>query len=162
MLAAMQPPNNLPVFALDSSWAWNDLEDAMEACVQYQNTTTGKIRPVMLFAPMTEPENPDTWQPMKVLPENLLLLSIERSWDALMLKALARIPAVAGQPVARFPSVWSTPQALIADIYSEMAKAGLASHKELHDGKDDVSVFFLRGRQTVQAFNDSLRSITKK
>jgi len=99
---------------------------------------------------------------MKVLPENLLLLSIERSWDALMLKALARIPAVAGQPVARFPSVWSTPQALIADLYSEMAKAGLASHKELQDGKDDVSLFFLCGRQTVQAFNDSLRSITKK
>lgn len=162
MLTAVQPPNNLPVFALDSSWAWNDLEIAMEACVQYQNTTTGQIRPLMLFAPMTEPENPDTWQPMKVLPENLLLLSIARSWDALMLKAFARIPAVSGQPVARFPSVWSRPQALIADLYSEMAKAELASHKELHDGKDDVSFFFLRGRQTVQAFNDSLRSITKK
>jgi hypothetical protein len=158
----MTSQNNLPVFALDPFLKWNDLENAIEGCVQYQNATTGKIRPVMLFAPMTEPENPDTWQPMKVLPENLLLISIERSWDALLLKAFARARAVLGQPAAIFPSVWSQPQALIADLYSEMTKAGMVSYKELHDGKDDLSFFFLRGREPIQAFNDSLRQLTKK
>jgi hypothetical protein len=130
--------------------------------VQYQKATTGKIRPVMLFAPMTEPENPDTWQPMKVLPENLLLISIERSWDALMLQAFARARDVLGQPAAVFPSVWSQPQALIAGLYSEMTKAGIVSYKELHDGKDDLSFFFLRGREPIKAFNDSLHRLTKK
>jgi hypothetical protein len=110
---------------------------------------------------MTEPANPDTWQPMKVLPDNLLLVSIARSWDALMLKAFARARDVLGQPTAVFPSVWSKPQALIADIYSEMAKSGLVSYKELHADKDDLSFFFLRGRETIQAFNDSLRWLTK-
>ena len=157
----MPPQNNLPVFALDPFLTWNDLENAMEGCVEYQNSTTGIIRPVMLFAPMTEPANPDTWQPMKVLPENLLLVSIERSWDALMLKAFARARDVLGQPTAVFPSVWSRPQALIADIYSEMAKSGVVSYKELHEDKDDPSFFFLRGRETIQAFNDSLRWLTK-
>jgi hypothetical protein len=157
----MTPQNNLPVFALDSSSTWSDLENAMEACVQYQSTTTGIIRPVMLFAPMTEPENPDTWQPMKVLPENLLLVSIERSWDALMLKAFARARDVLGQPTTVFPSVWSRPEVLIADIYSAMARLGLVSYKELHEDKDDPSFFFLRGRETIQAFNDSLRWLTK-
>jgi hypothetical protein len=115
----------------------------------------------MLFAPMTEPENPDTWQPMKVLPENLLLVSIARSWDALMLKAFARARDVLGQPATVFPSVWSRPEALIADIYSAMAKSGMVSYKELHEDKDDLSFFFLRGRETIQAFNDSLRWLTK-
>ena len=158
----MPPQNNLPVFALDPFLTWNDLENAMEGCVQYQNTTTGKIRPVMLFAPMTEPENPDTWQPMKVLPENLLLVSIARSWDALMLKAFDRSRDVLGQPATVFPSVLSRPEALIADIYSAMAKSGMVSYKELHEDKDDPSFFFLRGRETIQAFNDSLRWLTKK
>jgi len=157
----MPPQNSLPVFALDPFLTWSDLENAIEGCVQYQNSTTGKIRPVMLFAPMTEPANPDTWQPMKVLPDNLLLVSIERSWDALMLKAFARARDVLGQPTAVFPSVWSQPQALIADIYSEMAKSGVVSYQELHADKDDLSFFFLRGRATIQAFNDSLRWLTK-
>jgi hypothetical protein len=158
----MPPQNNLPVFALDPFLTWNDLENAMGACVQYQSSTTGIIRPVMLFAPMTEPENPDTWQPMKVLPENLLLVSIERSWDALMLKAFDRARDVLGQPATVFPSVWGRPEALIADIYSAMAKSGMVSYKELHEDKDDPSFFFLRGRETIQAFNDSLRWLTKK
>jgi hypothetical protein len=158
----MKPHISLPVFALDPFLAWSDLENAMEACVQYQNTTTGKILPLMLFAPMTEPENPDTWQPMKVLPENLLLVSIARSWDALMLKAFDRSRDVLGQPATVFPSVLSRPEALIADIYSAMAKSGMVSYKELHEDKDDLSFFFLRGRETIQAFYDSLRWLTKK
>ena len=78
-----------------------------------------------------------------------------------MLKAFARSRDVLGQPTTVFPSVWSNPEALIADMLSAMAKSGMVSYKELHEDKDDLSFFFLRGRETIQAFNDSLRWLTK-
>ena len=80
--------NNAPVFALDETTDWDDVENAMAASAEYQSSKLGKIIPLMFFAPMTEPDNLDTWEPMKTAPENLLIASIARSADATLLKAL--------------------------------------------------------------------------
>jgi hypothetical protein len=45
----------IPVFALDETTTWVDLEDAMEGSVEFQSSKRGKILPLMCFAPMAEP-----------------------------------------------------------------------------------------------------------
>ena len=88
--------NTVPVFALDDSTTWLDLENAMEASVEYQSSKRGKILPLMFFAPLTEPANPDAWLPLKTLPEHLLIVSIERHIDTKVLKALKQAQASLG------------------------------------------------------------------
>ena len=44
--------NNAPVFALDDTTDWDDLENVMSASAEYQSSKLGKIIPLMFFAPM--------------------------------------------------------------------------------------------------------------
>ena len=163
----MKPPkNDVPVFALDAATTWDDMENAMEGCVEYQSFKRGKILPLMLFAPMTEPENPDAWEPMKVLPENLLIVSIERHVDANILKALQQAQATCGEVrhAATFPAVQINCNAdlALADAYEQMSRAGIFAFALTYPGKDDPSFFFLRGAATVKAFASELRHVTRK
>jgi hypothetical protein len=57
------------------------------------------------------------------------------------------------------PTIYSTGSDASALPNSILFRSG--SYKELHEDKDDLSFFFLRGRETIQAFNDSLRWLTK-
>ena len=88
----MKPPKNpVAVFALDEDFAWEDLEDAMSGCANWQSANRGKIIPLLFFAPMTPPANPDAWEPMKGMPRNLFIISIERSTDATLLKEIVKV-----------------------------------------------------------------------
>jgi hypothetical protein len=163
----MKPPKNpVPVFALDATTTWDDMENAMNGCVEYQTSKLGKILPLMLFAPMTAPENPDAWEPMKVLPENMLIVSIERHVDASILKALKQAEAVCGEVrhAATFPAVQINFNAdlPLADAYEQMTRAEIFAFAVTYPGKDDPSFFFLRGAATVKVFASELRNATRK
>jgi hypothetical protein len=153
----------IPVFALDETTTWVDLEDAMEGSVEFQSSKRGKILPLMCFAPMTEPENLDAWEPMKVLPENLLVVSIERSWDAIILKALKRAEPTLGEVchAATFPLVRINFELPLADVYKQMTEVGILAYTMLYEGKDDTSFFFLRSGAAVKAFDKELRNATR-
>jgi hypothetical protein len=159
---AMKPVNKLPVFALDSSTTWWDLENAMEASVRYQSEHTGKIAPLMLFAPMRSPENLDTWEPLKVLPADLFMVSIERHIDARVLEALKWSHAVVGEVrhADSFPGVAINFELPLADVYQQMDRAGILAYAETRPGKDDPSFFFLRTSEGVKAFADALPEVT--
>ena len=159
-----QPDDPIPVFALDETYGWEDLEDAMSGCVEWQSANRGKIIPLMLFAPMTEPENPDGWEPMKVMPDGLLAISIERTWDALLFKALKRAHRVVGPvPDARHcREVTIDFEAPLAEIYRQMDTAKVRAFTMVKPGRDDPSFFFLRGRAAVQALSDGLQQATRR
>lgn len=155
--------STVPVFALDADSTWADLENAMAGCAEYQSSKRGKILPLLLFAPMTEPENPDAWEPMKVLPENLLMVSIERHLDARILKALQQAEAVCGetQHAATCPAVRIDFELPLADVYEQMTRAEIGSFALTYPGKDDPSFFFLRGEAAIRAFDAELRKVTR-
>ena len=158
----MKPFNKLPVFALDSSGTWWDLENAMEASVRYQLEHTGKILPLMLFAPMHPPENPDTWEPLKVLPADLFIVSIERHIDARVLRALKCSHAAVGEvhQADSFPGVAVDFELPLADVYQQMDRAGILAYAQTRSGKDDPSFFFLRTSAAVKAFAEALPKVT--
>jgi hypothetical protein len=56
----MSTPNTLPVFALGEESTWEDLENGMEALVEHHVAKGAKFGPLMCFAPMMEPADPDT------------------------------------------------------------------------------------------------------
>ncbi|MCX6897344.1 MAG: hypothetical protein NT105_01470 [Verrucomicrobia bacterium] len=160
----MKPTQNtVPVFALDPATTWDDLNNDMEAVVRYQQTERGKILPLFCFAPMTEPANPDVWEPMKTLPENLLVVSIERHIDAKILKALELARAAVGEVVQASPDspVGINYELPLSDIYEQMSDAGVSACSSVHPDKDDPSFFFLRGSDTVIAFDEELRNVTQ-
>jgi len=160
----MNPPQNTaPVFALDATATWTDWENAMLGCVEYQSSQRGKILPLMFFAPLTEPENMDAWEPMKTLPENLLIVSIERKVDGTILQALNQAAGVLGEVrhAATFPPVRINFNLPLADVYRQMTVAGILAYTLTRDGKDDPSFFFLRGMAAVKAFNQELRNVTR-
>ena len=154
--------NNAPVFALDDTTDWDDLENVMTASAEYQSSKLGKIIPLMFFAPMTEPENLDAWEPLTTLPENLLIVSIERSADATLIKALKHAEAELGALhfAASFPAVRIDFDEPFANIYQQMAAAGIAAFANPQSGPDDPSFFFLRGSPAVRAFDRALRAVT--
>lgn len=155
--------NNAPVFALDDTTDWADLENVMSASVEYQSSKLGKIIPVMFFAPMMEPENLDAWEPVTTLPENLFIVSIERSTDATLMKALKHAEAEIGELhfAASFPAVRIDFDEPLADIYQQMEAAGIAAFAHPQPGPDDPSFFFLRGGPAVRAFDRALREVTR-
>lgn len=135
----------------------------MLGCVEYQSSKRGKILPLMLFAPMTEPENLDAWEPMKTLPQNLLIVSIERPVDRQLLQALKQAEAVLGETrhESSCPSVSIRFDLPLADVYAQMIAAGIRAYTITKTGKDDPSFFFLRGVDAVKAFNQELQNVTR-
>ncbi len=159
----MKPPaETVPVFALDAATTWADLENDMAACVQYQSDKRGKIMPLMFFAPLTEPENLDAWEPMKKLPENLLVVSIERKLDVTILQAMEQTSTAMGVagPAITAPAVSINFDLPLADVYRQMTVAGIPTHTHTQAHKDDASFFFLRGSAAVRAFSKELRAVT--
>lgn len=154
--------NNAPVFALDETTDWEDLENAMAASVEYQSRKMGKIIPLMFFAPMTEPENLDAWVPMKATPENLLIVSIERSTDAVIFRALDKAEGTLGEMrlAPSCPEVSVDHEEPLAVIYEQMADGGIESYAAPGSGEDAPSFFFLRGKESVLAFDRALRAVT--
>jgi hypothetical protein len=157
------PINQVQVFALDNATSWSDLEDAMTGCVNYQLSKLGKILPLMFFAPMTEPDNPDAWLPMKSVPENLFIVSIERKVDITILKALTQtdvaINAIRAAGNDRILQInFNLP---LEDVYRQMTVAEAFTHAHINPGRDDMSFFFVRGLATVRAFDKELRSVTR-
>jgi hypothetical protein len=149
-----------PIFALDPSADWDDLTNAMEASVQYQVSEHGKFGSMFAFAPMTEPANPDAWEPLADPPQNLLAASIERKLDARLLKAFKQAEGTAGplllQSSPESP-VWIDELKLIADVYDQMEKFGITAFCRLGTHENDVSFFFLRGLDGILAVNERLR-----
>ena len=155
--------STLPVFALDADSTWADLENAMAGCAEYQSSQRGRILPILLFAPMTEPENPDAWEPMESLPENMLIISIERAMDDRIVRALQQAKAVCGetQQAAACPLVRIDFELPLANAYEQMAGAGILSYALTHPGKDDPSFFLLRGAAAVRAFATELPKVAR-
>ena len=158
------PTESALVFALDKSTTWADLENDMTACVNYQSAKRDKILPLMFFAPMTEPDNLDVWEPMKQVPENLLVVSIERKVDRTLLQALQQAEDVLGEirHAASFPSININYSLPLADVYRQMAGAEILAYTLTQTHKDDASFFFLRGLAAVKAFDRELRKVTRK
>ena len=160
----MKPPlTTAPIFALDEASTWGDLEDAMSGSVEYQSSKRGKILPLMLFAPMTEPGNLDAWEPMTTLPDNLLMVSVERHVDKTILKALKRGEATLGEVchAASCPLVRIDFEGPLADAYQQMTDAEIQAYAVTHPGRDDPSFFFLRGNAAVRVFDRELRNVTR-
>ena len=136
----------------------------MDASVQYQSSERGVILPLFAFAPMTEPANPDKWEPMKTQAENLLVVSIERHLDAKILKALKRAERILGPALLLSPSspVQMDHALPIADVYRQMDECGVKACYYTGAGKDDMSFFFFAGRNAVIAFDTHLRAVTGK
>jgi hypothetical protein len=146
----MNPPDpkasaiNVPVFALAADADWLDWENAFAASVNFQANHRPQILPLMLFAPLTEPANPDTWEPMTTLPDNLLACSIERTMDATLLKALAQAEPVLGEirHTASFPAISINLALPLADVYRQMTVARIQAYTLTKTHPDDVSCFF--------------------
>ncbi len=154
----------VPIFALDSASTWDDMENAMAGSAEYQSSQRGKILPLMLFAPMTEPENPDAWEPMKAVPENLLMISIERSMDRRILKALDQAKGTCGElcQAGTFPiRVHTDFKGALADIYQQMAAAKIQAFAHTFSDKDAPSFFFLRGEVAVRAFDAAFSKLAR-
>src|SRR5438105_2815349 len=132
---------SVPVFALDNSANWLDFENALDASVQFQSSERGVILPLFAFAPMTEPDNLDKWEPLKILPQNLMLMSVERHIDARVLKALKRAKPILGETLHAGPAapVRIDLELPIADVYRQMTEADITAFCETRTGKDDMS-----------------------
>ena len=121
--ATMPPAKNaLPIFALDASTTWDDLQNAISGNANYQLTQLGTIIPLLLFAPLTTPDNLDAWVPMKTAPENLLIVSIARKMDDRVLQALQQADAELGgvRHAATCPTLSVDFELPVADVYAQM------------------------------------------
>ena len=155
------PMTTVPVFALAPASNWGDLENAIAGSVAYQSAKLGRILPLILFAPMMEPANPDTWEPVKSVPENLLIVSVERSMDRRILKALQWARAGCGelQHDGACARVSIDFEGLVAAVYEQMTYADICSFARVFPGKDDPSFFFLRTEAAVRAFDAQFRKV---
>jgi hypothetical protein len=149
----------LPIFALEASSGWDDLQDAISGNANYQLTQLGTIIPLLLFAPLTTPENLDAWVPMKTAPENLLIISIARKMDARVLQALQQADADLGgvRHAATCPTLSVNFELPVADVYAQMTATGILAYTLTRP--DDPSFFFLRTPAAVQAFDRELRHV---
>ncbi len=159
------PRNNAAVFALDADFLWDDLEDAMSGCVNWQSANRGRIIPLLFFAPMTAPANPDAWEPIQGPPRHLFIISIEHSSDATLRRAIRHASAVLGD--LREPANCAEVDIAfdghpIAEVYAQMEAAGILAYRYSSLAKDDVSFFFIRGPGAVQAFGQGLLRATAK
>lgn len=154
--------NNAPVFAIDENTDWEDLDNILAASAEYQSSHLGKIIPLMFFAPMMEPENLDAWEPVRSMPDHLFIVSIERSTDAVLVRALKHAEDELGELhfAASFPAVRIDFEQPFADIYQQMETAEIAAFASPQPGPDDPSFFFIRGPEAVRAFDRSLRAVT--
>ena len=149
----------VPIFPLDASADWlDDLENAIEASIAYQSRVAGQFGPTFAFAPLTPPANPDEWEPLDAAPKFLLLVSIERGRDALLLKAFRRAERQVG-PLLRE----TTESAVridegqpIADVFRQMEGASVRAFAKLGWRANDISRFFVRGAREVLALNAAL------
>jgi hypothetical protein len=148
-----------PVFALGPEATWDDLINAIEASVQYCSDTYGRFGPMSAFAPLTEPANPDRWEPMRTPPSNLLVTSIERKEDARLLKAFARAENEIRPLLHESPGspVQIDYERLIADVYDQMERSEVIAFCHTNSNPDDPSFFFLRGLAAINSVNKYLR-----
>lgn len=162
-VAMKSSPNIAPVFALDETTDWEDLENDMTASADYQARKLGKIIPLMFFAPMTTPENLDAWEPVKTPPDNLLIVSMERSADNKLIKAIELAEPELGElkTTSSFPAVQVDYEKPLASVYQQMQAADIAAYAQIFTHPDAPSFFFLRGNAGVLAFNRALRQVTK-
>jgi hypothetical protein len=153
--------NEQPIFALDASADWDDVINAMTASIRYQTETRGQFGPMFAFAPMTEPENLDEWEPLHVPPKFLLVASIERNEDERLLKAFTRAAAAIGPLLLDSPAspVRMQQDRPVADVYQQMEQAGVTAYCCIGEHEDDPSYFFLRGTDAILAVNEHLREI---
>ena len=159
LASALKKDHRQPIFALNALADWEDIENALEASVQYQVSHRGKFGPMFAFAPMTEPANPDRWEPLATPPQYLLVASIERKEDARLLKAFQHAESKVGALLQESPV---SPVSIgegqpIADVYDQMEEAGVTAFCRLGQHKDDASFFFLRGTDAILAVNEGLR-----
>ncbi len=151
--------SSIPIFALDASADWEDLENALEASVQYQTRVAGKFGPVFAFAPLTAPTNPDGWEPLATPPDFLLLASIERSRDAFLLQAFRRSERQIG-PLLRESTAsvvkiaWDQP---IADVFRQMENSAVRAFASLGLLQNDLSRFFVRGSRAILALHAAMQ-----
>lgn len=161
----MQPAyTTVPIFPLGEETTWDDIENAMAGSAEYQSSKLGRIIPLMFFAPLTEPPNPDAWEPLRTTPLNLLVISIERQTDATMREALRQAAAVLGAPEPAFgfglPGMEMEEEGPLAAVYEQMTAADLRFHAFEQTGEDDPSFYFIRGGAAVRAFHRGLRAAT--
>ncbi len=163
----MKSANNAPVFALAEETTWDDVDNAMAASAEYQSSKLGKIIPLFFFAPLTEPANPDAWEPMRKTALNLLIISIARSTDATVRAALRQAAAELGAPD---PAPGFDPpgmeieiedEGLLAEVFARMTAVDLRFHAHEQMGEDDPSFYFVRGGAAVRAFDRALRDVTR-
>ena len=149
----------IPIFALDVSTDWEDMENALEASVQYQTRVAGKFGPLFAFAPLTAPKNPDGWEPLETPPDFLLLVSIERSQDAFLLKTFRRSQRQVG-PLLRESTasgVRIAEDQPIADVFRQMDDTAVRAFASLGLLQNDLSRFFVRGSRAILALNAAMR-----
>lgn len=160
----MSSTHLMPVFALGAESTWDDLENGMAASAEYQSATYGRIIPLMCFAPTMEPVNADRWEPLQGLPRDLLIVSIERSTDKMLLKTCERAkPALGELRLGRsFPAVKVEDAQPLADVYRQMSEQGVFAFALSFQGKDAPSFFFVRGEPAVLAFHQALLAVTRK
>ena len=149
----------VPIFALDDSADWlDDLENAMEASIQYQTRVAGKFGPVFAFAPLTTPADPDEWKPLKTAPDFLLLVSIERGRDAVLLKAFRRAENQIGPLLCQSAAsgIRIDEAQPIGDVFRQMENLSVKAFASLGLLQDDLSRFFVRGSRAVLALHAAL------
>ena len=156
--------HTVPVFPLDPTAEWDDVPNAVEASIQYQQAHGGKFGPLFPFAPMTVPDDPDTWEPV-LRPQNLLLVSIERSEDARLRQALAELEPLLGRLVEAEPGspIEFRQNAAIAELYEQMAAAGvIACCARQGSDADDVTFFCIMGQDAIVSLNTMLGKLRRK
>ena len=156
---------SIPIFPLGPEAVWEDVLNAIEASVQYQSEHGGTFGPLFAFAPMTEPDDPDRWEPLAVPPLHLLLVSASRTADATMLKVFARAEPQIGalhrdSPGSRVKFAWEEQVAVLYDVMEEQEV--VAYRFSTGQGADDCTFFCVRGADTALALNEALRAVLKE
>jgi hypothetical protein len=157
------PQKSQPIFALDPSTDWEGVMNAMEASVQYCSDVLGGFGPLFAFAPMTEPANPDRWEPMTKAPKDLLLVSIARAEDKRLLKAFQLAEPEIGPLLHDSPTspVRRNASLPIADVYRQMEQAGVTAYCITYEGENDASFFFVRGTDAIRKLDGQLRTVAR-
>ena len=99
---------------------------------------------------------------MKTVPDNLLIVSIERKVDLQLLQALKQAELALGtvRHALAFPAIRLNFKLPLSDVYAQMGATGILAYVLTNSGKDDPSYFFLRGKAAVRAFDKELRVVT--
>jgi hypothetical protein len=111
---------------------------------------------------MTEPANPDKWEPLQTPPGNVLIASIDRGRDQRLIKAFELAKCEVGRLfVNNSPDspVRVDGELPVADVYQQMEQSGVTAFCTTGTHEHDFSFFFLRGAQTIIAFNAHLLAV---